>query len=55
VYFTGIYLDPRFTNSANTRFVDHVLLMDGGVWFKFKQVRVEVSAFNLPSRLHPVL
>ncbi len=41
------YLDPRFTNPENTRFVDYVLLVDVGVSVALGRVGVVLSANNV--------
>ena len=43
----GLYVDPRFTNAENTRFVDYVLLFNPGVSYDLGRFVLSVSAYNL--------
>ncbi len=42
-----VYLDPRFTNRSNTRFVGYVLLVNSGVGVKLAAFSVSLDVFNL--------
>ncbi|NPA80575.1 MAG: hypothetical protein GXO29_05975 [Thermotogae bacterium] len=43
----GTYIDPRFTNRANTRFVNYVLLIEPSLAYSLGRLSVVVSVFNL--------